>query len=106
MSAVPALPDDLERRVLVQYAVSSALARSDTVEEAASSVIGEIGRHLDWNAGSCWLLDPLSERLEAVASWPDSEQPGPFRQATQRIHLAKGEGLPGRVWQSGKVEWI
>jgi hypothetical protein len=71
MAAAPLLPDDLERRVLVQHAVSSALARSDTFEEAASSVLAEIGRHLDWDTGSCWTLDPLTERLEAVATWPN-----------------------------------
>jgi PAS domain S-box-containing protein len=106
MSHSPATRDDLERRVLVQYAVSRALAESESVEQATSAVLAEIGTTLGWDLGSFLLIDPDGKTLRAVSFWPDQSTPGPLRQATQTRGFAKGEGLPGQVWQTGVLQWL
>ena len=106
MSAAPVLSEELERRVLVQYAVSSALAKSETVKEATSSVLAEIATHLGWDLGSFWLVDRATERMTAVAVWPNGPDTTPFQAATLSRQFAKGEGLPGKVWKSRQVEWV
>jgi signal transduction histidine kinase/putative methionine-R-sulfoxide reductase with GAF domain len=106
MISTAALPNELERHTSIQYAVSTALANSETSVEAASAVLAQLGPHLNWDFGSCWLVDSSASALRIVATWPERATAGPFRELTHSTHFARGEGLPGRVWQSESVEWI
>jgi PAS domain S-box-containing protein len=96
--------DDLDRRLLVQYAISRALAESETVDEALSFVLAELVRELGWRLGAFWLADGDRQRLRCSAVWSSAPYPE-FRRATLDIAFRRGEGVPGRVWESATPFW-
>jgi PAS domain S-box-containing protein len=104
MTVRVALPDELERRVHLLYSVSRALADSDSVEEATSAVLEQIGLKLGWDMGAFWLIDPARNVIRSVAVWPPDA--GPFQESTLGREFVRGEGLPGAVWESGRIEWV
>ena len=48
------------------------------------------------------------ERLEPSGIWhcQDTTVHGEFMEVTERTRFARGEGLPGRIWESGEPAWI
>jgi PAS domain S-box-containing protein len=59
---------------------------------------------LGWDVGALWRpTDEVAGALRCVETWPGVE---PFEQTSRTTLLAPGEGLPGRVWASGKPAWI
>ena len=96
-----------ERRLAAQYAISSILAESVTLEEALTSILPTIGRDLGWDVAACWTADAASDRLTWGSAWssPDVET-APFVAASRELALARGVGLLGRVWSTGEAVWI
>ncbi len=96
-----------ERRLGAQYAVSRAMAESDSLADATPHILEAIGRGLDWDYAALWLVDEQGEVLVRSESWhaPTAECPE-FEAISRRLSFAKGIGLPGRVWVSGEPVWI
>ncbi|HKW09309.1 MAG TPA: ATP-binding protein [Gemmatimonadaceae bacterium] len=94
--------DDLDRRLLVQNAVSRALAESETVEDALPRVLSAVGTQLDWQFGAFWLLDDERQLLRCAAVWRSRDYPE-FDAATRAHTFARGRGIPGLVWQTGEA---
>jgi PAS domain S-box-containing protein len=91
--------------LLVQYAISRALAESETVEEALSFVLAELVRELGWNFGAFWMVDDSFQLMRCRAIWSRQTYPQ-FRRLTQGISFVRGQGIPGRVWESGAPLWL
>jgi PAS domain S-box-containing protein len=90
----------------LELAVARALAETVDAEETYERVLAEIGTMLGWDLGATWEVS-TSEDLRCVAVWQSSEaETREFRSLSQRTRLARGEGLPGRVWASGEPAWI
>ena len=91
-----------------EQAVARSLAHTAEPSDALARALRAIGETLDWRLGAVW--EPAPERPEAltcVDTWHAYGVPAEeFEAASRRISLAPGEGLPGRVWQSGKPAWI
>ena len=94
-------------RQAAQYAVARALAESALLDEAAQRVLQVVCESLHWDVGSVWELDENGQTLRSVEFW---HRPGlrltPFKKATRLARIARGIGLPGRVWQTGRPVWI
>jgi signal transduction histidine kinase/ligand-binding sensor domain-containing protein len=94
-------------RVLeLEYEVTSILAEATTPGEAAPKILEAICRDINWDVGVIWNVDEGSGRLSSQDVWPphavnDLE----FRVKTLRHTFARGEGLRGHVWASGKAQW-
>jgi PAS domain S-box-containing protein len=91
-----------------EQAVARSLAQTAEPRDALAGALRAIGESLDWRLGAVW--EPAADRPEALAcveTWhaagTEAEE---FEAATRAITLAAGEGLPGRVWQSGEPAWI
>lgn len=96
-----------ERRLATRNAAVSALAESETVDEAVPRLLRAIGEGIGWDFGSVWLLDPSSELLRCEHTWSRPLlQAREFERATREISFPPGVGLPGRVWESGEPAWI
>jgi PAS domain S-box-containing protein len=90
----------------IELAVARALAETADAEETYERVLAEIGTALGWDLGAAWEVSS-SDDLRCVAVWQTSEtETHEFRSLSERITLARGEGLPGRVWSSGEPAWI
>ena len=100
-------PHGVERRLALQYAVSRALAESETVSEATERVLEHVGTHLGWARGAYWVYDQERQELDPIAVW---SRPGvgshDYERETKKLRFRIGEGLPGRVVQSGQPAWV
>jgi diguanylate cyclase (GGDEF)-like protein len=96
-----------EETLRAHNAVTRVLADSDTLDDAAPKVLDVLGRALGWEWAAFWPLDPSTDTLTCAASWQDPSLELPvFRELSERLALAPGEGLPGRALASREVSWI
>jgi two-component system, cell cycle sensor histidine kinase and response regulator CckA len=96
-----------ERRLASQYAVTRVLAEATTLEEAVPKIIRAIGESLEWDLGVFWRVDKTTGVLRCLDQWRvPSVQADPFIQDTWKRVFKSGEGLPGRIWTSGKSVWV
>src|SRR5439155_15536502 len=63
-------------------------------------------RTLGWELGAVWEVGPDDERLRCVCTWHAGEGAPEFEALSERLTLEPGEGLPGRLLQTGRPSWI
>ena len=95
------------RRLAAEYAVTRILAESATIKDAVHGVLRVVGENLDWELGMFWEMEKQSQRLRFVDLWhaPDVEAAEFIKDSKDRT-FTRGEGLVGRVWETGKPIWI
>jgi PAS domain S-box-containing protein len=88
----------------LQHIVTKILAETDRLEEVGAA-IELIGTQLRWDVAELWVV--REEALDLVAIWntPDMAL-SEFVEQTRQRRFARGEGLPGAVWESGEPRWI
>jgi PAS domain S-box-containing protein len=91
-----------------EQAVARSLAQTAEPRDALAGALRAIGESLGWRLGAVW--EPAPDRPEAltcVETWhaagTEAEE---FEVASRAATFAAGEGLPGRVWQSGEPAWV
>ena len=96
-----------ENRLSAQYAVTRALAESNTISDGASKILQAVCESLGWEYGSLWTVDHRSNLLRCSQVW---QAPGTkaheFEIASHQLVFAPGIGLPGRVWKDSQPLWI
>src|SRR6185369_9392423 len=92
------------RRLTTEHAVTLVLAESETPEIAWRKVLEIIAEGLDWELAMVWLVNKQIPTLERAEIW---QHPALklSKDATQ-LQLARGVGLPGRVWASEEPIWV
>lgn len=95
----------MSRRLSAQYALSGVLA-SATGVESLPRILDVIGESLRADVAELWVLDRDAAVLRSSATWAArAEEAGAFAMSTASMTFARGEGLPGRVWDSGQPAW-
>ena len=61
-----------------------------------------------WDYGEAWIptVDGVLELSPVWYSRPDTEAIDQFRLCSEDFIIPPNQGLPGRVWASGKPQWI
>jgi PAS domain S-box-containing protein len=96
-----------ERRLASQYAVTRVLSESTTLEEAVPKIIQAVGESLEWDLGVFWRVDRAAGVLRCLDQWTSSAvQADPFTMVTWQQVFLREEGLPGRIWATGKSAWV
>ena len=96
-----------ERRLVSQYAVTRVLSEATTLEEAVPKIIQAIGETLEWDLAVFWRVDKATGMLRCFDQWKaPSVQADPFIRDTWQRVFTRGEGVPGRIWISGKSAWV
>jgi PAS domain S-box-containing protein len=90
----------------VEHAVARILAQTDRPVEAYAAVLEAIGTSLGWELGAVWEVGPDDQRLRCRRIWHAGDGAPEFEALSERIALAPGEGLPGRVFTAGEPVWI
>src|SRR5262245_7527393 len=83
----------------VEHAVAAALVEDAPLEDVLGAIAGGLG----WHYGGAWL--PQAGAGLCVATWSTASV-ATFAHASKRLVLGFGEGLPGRVQESGEPTWI
>ena len=97
------------RRLAAQYAVSQVLAAVRDLDEAAPKIYEILGERLGWHAGALWKVaeDSGSAVLRRAGYWrSEGSPPDAPEEASERMVLRRGEGLPGRVWERCEPVWV
>jgi PAS domain S-box-containing protein len=96
-----------ESRLALQYAVTQILSESPDFNESAKQILRIACGSLGWEVGAFWQVDREAQVLRNVEICHGTTVATPeFDHLTQTITLEKGQGLPGRIWATGKPEWI
>ncbi|HVL81413.1 MAG TPA: SpoIIE family protein phosphatase [Actinomycetota bacterium] len=96
-----------ERRRAVQLAVTRVLAEARSLEEAAPRILQGICQALDWAVGELWLVDRSADVIRCEEIWNVPELDGTeFVDHSWRFRFRQGDGLPGRIWDTGRPIWI
>jgi PAS domain S-box-containing protein len=96
-----------DRRRVAQYTVASLLAGSWTLAEAGTPILQAIAEIGDWVCSALWRYDEEDGVLRCASNWHrESEKLEKFAAFSRSIQFQKGEGLPGRVWESTKPTWV
>ncbi|MBL8797877.1 MAG: PAS domain S-box protein, partial [Planctomycetia bacterium] len=96
-----------ERRQAAQHAITKILGEAATLPEAAPRLLKVLCESLRYSLGVFWHAERQADALHCLEVWHEplpgiKELATAFREAS---HERDG-GLAGRVWASGKVEWI
>ena len=92
----------------MEQAVARAVAGATDTGDAYTRALCAIAEGVEWPLAAAWEPDDFdSDVLRCVAIWAaDEEGPRAFAEATRATTMRQGEGLPGRVWQTGHALWI
>jgi len=91
-----------------QVNVVRALSASAPGDDVYAFALAAIGNSLGWQFGAAWEPDePDEKELRCVGTWTDRTiDAAAFETVTRATVLARGEGLPGRVWEDGTAMWL
>ena len=96
-----------EKRLATQYAVTRVLSEARTLEQAMPKILQAFGENLEWDFGVFWRVDRPNGVLRCLDLWQlrllNSD---PFTTVTWQSVFRQGEGLPGRIWATGKPAWV
>lgn len=90
-----------ERRLAAQHKVTAILAEFTRMEDVAPRVLRALCEGLGWSIGALWCVDPQGPVLRRLQVWPVPASRGNGQAAPPPV--ARGEGLVGRAWASGKA---
>src|SRR5688500_11007876 len=96
-----------EQRLALQYAITRILSRSIDFVEGTHEILQTVCESLGWQVGVLWATDHQEEVLRCIDLWHSPLLTiEDFETASRSRTFAKGVGLPGRIWESGKPAWI
>jgi diguanylate cyclase (GGDEF)-like protein/PAS domain S-box-containing protein len=85
-----------------RFAVTQALVTSPGWDKAAPGVLEGLCRTLDWELAEYWEVDAARETMSFSTAW---KRPGrdtsAYEATASQVSYRRGEGLAGRVWESG-----
>jgi PAS domain S-box-containing protein len=100
--------DPMVTLLRTEHAVARSLAETADPRDALLRALRAIGESLGWQVGAVWA--PAADRPEALRceeTWHAAgTDAADFEASSRATALAAGEGLPGRVWQTGEPAWI
>jgi PAS domain S-box-containing protein len=96
-----------ERRLQAEFAVTRAFVEAASLREATPRLLGALGECLGLDVGELWSVELEGAALRREGAWA---RPGidiaELEAAVPDTGLAVGMGLPGRVWTTGRPEWV
>lgn len=94
------------RRLVAQHEMTRVLATAEDLDAASDRIVGILRDELEWSFGALWAATPSGDVLRCVAVSSEDDVDPTFADETCTAQLARGEGLPGRVWSTGEPVWV
>lgn len=98
----------VEKRLFVQYFISRVLSNSVTLKQALPKIFLSICETLSWDIGEFWMpeINHKNYYLKCLEIWfKPYLKISEFIEVTKQTVFQLGEGLPGKVWQTGTPQW-
>jgi signal transduction histidine kinase/NO-binding membrane sensor protein with MHYT domain/CheY-like chemotaxis protein len=98
-----------EAEARTMHRAADMAAETDSIDAALQRVVDMICELTDWPVGHVYRpTDGNPHLLEATSIWhlDDADVFSRFREITLSTRFPIGEGLPGRILESGEPEWI
>jgi PAS domain S-box-containing protein len=96
-----------EKRQMIRFAVTSALAQFDMPADAVVRLLQSVCEYARWDVGELWLVDTDAHLLRWRYVW---SSPSIDAMALERLSrtmvFTPGRNVYGRVWESGRAEWV
>jgi signal transduction histidine kinase len=90
-----------------QHGVVLSLAEAATLGCALAGALEALGSGLEWDVASFWSVDCRGRALHCEGVWHSgAPRLDSFAGATRALTVARGDGLPGRVWAQDAAIWI
>ncbi|HVF52132.1 MAG TPA: ATP-binding protein [Actinomycetota bacterium] len=94
----------------VQLLQSVAVAANEAVEvdDALQAALDAICTYSGWPIGHALLPDEFGHLLRSAHIWHlvDPVRFSTFKEVSESQRFTKGNGLPGRVWETGRPTWV
>ncbi|MEV4282638.1 sensor histidine kinase [Actinoplanes xinjiangensis] len=107
LAAVVALHDVTQRRQAARYReceleISRLAAKPSPPDETLAEIVEAIGRMAGWSAAELWTVDDVAQVLRRATCWAE---PGYDLPCHLPDPLVRGQGIPGRAWQTSEPGW-
>lgn len=93
-----------ERRLAAQLALTNVLHTDEPLTVVAREIMRAICQNLDWDVGALWQIE--ENVIRCVEQWQAAHVDAIAARQLCAGDLARGVGLPGMVWESGKAAWV
>ncbi len=95
---------ELRRYLQSQRELAAQLIDGDSLEQVAPGFLATVARLLRWEAGALWEVVEDEPALRFVHGWNFPEiDAEPLWALSRELNFERGEGLPGRAWESGQI---
>ena len=95
------------RRLLLQVRVARALTEAGSLDEARPHILEHLTHALQSWVGILWRPDAEGKTLRADWCYlTDPEDGSEFAAAVAGLRPRRSESVPGRVWATGRWEWV
>ncbi|WP_187782225.1 CheR family methyltransferase [Gimesia chilikensis] len=95
-----------EIRLETEHAITQLLSDAFSLKKIDTSILETIRKCLQASVGLLWLTNPAQEQLCLETSVvTNNNKYRKFLHSNQEIQFARGEGFPGRTWESMQPEW-
>ena len=84
-------------------------AESDAFDQSLQQCVDLVCELTGWSIGHVYLpAENGAPELRSASIWriSDTKKHAEFKSVTEKSVFRKGEGLPGRIWQTGDPAWI
>lgn len=96
-----------ERLLVTEHAVTRCLARAESVSVGLKEAIGALCGAEAWDLARFFRVDEAAGALRFGEAWiADEARYRQLMEDSRDLSFARGEGLAGRVWDSGAPLWV
>lgn len=94
----------LERQTSIVTHLLELLGQRRPTDELISQILSAMGIELGCDVAALWLVEPQGHTIACADIWhADGAATPRFDAVSRQRRLARGEGLPGRVWQADEA---
>ncbi len=98
---------EAQERLNLQYQTANILARATSFEHAATHLLENTCRALNWQLGEYWAIDEAANRLVLTHLWcEENDALREFSTDSYGMIFERGEGLSGRTWAEARPIWV
>ncbi len=96
-----------ELRNHLLYKTTRTVAEAQSFESGLNAALEDLCDILGWSYAEVWTPNDGGTELEYLDSWhEDTDAMRAFAERSSELSFESGSGIPGRVWESGSVQWV